>query len=136
MRGLGLETVLWWEKVVKPDIKRLCLQRSKELGKEKREYLNLLLLRQCYHTNKIQKGQTHHLAQLQTVHLLIEQWYSKESEKIQHQARVNEFQSNEKTTVYHHELHERSIQKSSILKLETEKGVLEGHATTGHKQDS
>ena len=36
----------WWEMLVKPGIKRLCIQRSKELGKAKREELNLLLLRQ------------------------------------------------------------------------------------------
>ena len=29
--------------------------------------------------------------------------------------------------MYHHELHKRSIKKSSILKLETEGGILEGH---------
>ena len=127
LRGFGLDTMIWWEKVVKPGIKKLGLQRCKELGKEKREYLNLLLLRQCYHTNKVQKGESNHLAELKTVHLLIEQWYSKESEKVQHQARVNEFQCNEKTTVYHHELHKRSIKKTSILKLETEQGLLEGH---------
>ena len=128
LRGYGLDTVLWWEKVVKPGIKKLGLQRSKELSKEKREALNLLLLRQCYHTNKIQKGQADHLTALKTVHLLIEQWYSKESKKIQHQARANEFQSNEKTTIYHHELHKRSIKKNSILKLETENGTLQGHS--------
>ena len=128
VRGFGLDTVLWWEKVVKPGIRKLGLQRSKELSKEKREALNLLLLRQCYHTKKVQLGLSNHLAKLKTVHLLIEEWYSKESEKVQHQARVDEFQCNEKTTIYHHEIHKRSIKKAAILKLQTENGILEGHS--------
>ena len=107
VRGFGLDTVLWWEKVVKPGIKKLGLKRSKELNKEKREVLNLLLLRQCYLTMKVQHGLLNYLAELKTVHLLTGQWYSKESEKVQHQARVNEFQCNEKTTINHHELHKR-----------------------------
>ena len=112
---------------MKPGIKKLGLQRSKELNKEKREALNLLLLRQYYHTKKVQQGLSSHLAKLKTVHLLIEEWYSKESGKVQHQARADEFQCNEKTTIYHHELHKRSIKKSSILKLQTETEILEGH---------
>ena len=74
VRGFGLDTILWWEKVVKPGIKKLGLQRSKELNKEKQESLNLLLLRQCYHTRKVQQGLSDHLSKLKTVHLLIEQW--------------------------------------------------------------
>ena len=128
IRGFGLDTILWWEKVVKPGVKKLGIQRSKEQNKEKREALNLLLLRQCYLTMKVQQGLSYNLSELKTVHILIEQWYSRESEKVQHQARVNEFQHNEKTTIYHHELHKRSIKKASILKLQTESGIIEGHA--------
>jgi hypothetical protein len=69
----------------------------------------------------------HHLADLKSIHLLIEQWYKKESEKVQYQSRVNEFQSNEKTTIYHHELHNRVIKRNAILRLQSEQGLLEGH---------
>jgi hypothetical protein len=68
-----------------------------------------------------------HLAELKSIHLLIEQWYKKESEKVQYQSRVNEFQSNEKTTIYHHELHKRVIKRNAILRLQSEQGLLEGH---------
>ena len=50
-----------------------------------------------------------------------------ESEKVQHQTRVKEFSQNEKTTIYHHELHKRVMKKSSILRLQTETGLIEGH---------
>ena len=42
----SLGILQWWEMLVKPGIKHLGIQRSKELRKEKREELNLLLLRQ------------------------------------------------------------------------------------------
>ena len=38
-----------------------------------------------------------------------------------------EFQDSEKVRIYHHEIHQKYIKKTSILKLETEQGVLEGH---------
>jgi hypothetical protein len=105
------------------------MQRSKEINLARREALNQLMLRQIYLTRKITVlGLTHQLGELQAVHLLIDRWYNKESEKVQHQARVDEFQENEKSSIYHHELHKTIIKKSSILKLQTEDGLITGHA--------
>ena len=125
-RELG--TLYWWEKLVKPGINKIALQRSKEINKARREELNLLLLRQLYLTRKLVLfGYGDQLGELQAVHLLIDRWYNKESEKIQHQSRVNEFQENEKSSIYHHELHKKIVKKSSILKLQTESGLILGH---------
>ena len=49
------------------------------------------------------------------------------SEKIQHQSRVDEYQVSEQTRIYHHELHRKHLKKSSILKLVTDEGIIEGH---------
>ena len=125
-RQLGI--LFWWENLVKPGIKKIAIQRSKEINLARRGELNLLLLRQIYLTRKLQHGQSHRLGELLSVHLLIETWYRKESEKVQHQSRVDEYQNNEKSSIYHHELHKKSIKKSSILKLQTEAGIIEGHA--------
>ena len=122
-----IDTLLWWDLLIKPGIKRLGIQRSKELNKERREELNLLLLRQVYLVKKIQRGQVDKLGELRTIHLLIESWYNKESQKIQHQSRAKEFQESEKTSIYHHELHKKFVKKSSILQLITDSGLLEGH---------
>ena len=126
-QGDTLETLFWWEKMVKPGIRKLGIQRSKELNKERREELNLYLLRQTFLVKKVQQGQRGKLGELKTINLLIEKWYLKESEKVQHQSRVREFQDNEKSSIYHHELHKRIIKKSSILRLQTNNGVIEGH---------
>ena len=64
------------------------------------------------------------MGSFKNIHLLIEKWYCRESSKIQHQSRVQEFQSSEKTSIYHHELHKKTIKKNAILKLHTESGLL------------
>ena len=123
----AVDTLFWWENMVKPGIKKLGIQRSKEINKVRREELNLLLLRQVYNVRKVQQGQWDKLGELKTVNLLMEKWYQKESEKIQHQSRVQEFQASEKSSIYHHELHKKYIKKTSILQLQTPSGLLEGH---------
>ena len=71
---------------------------------------------------------TNKLGELKEVHLLIEAWYQKESDKVHHQSRIDEFQAHETTTLYHHELIKNVIKKSSILRLKTEEGLIEGHS--------
>ena len=66
---------------------------------ERKEVLNLLLIRQAYLTKKLQHGIRNKLGELKEVHLLIEAWYQQESEKVQYQSKVEEFQSNERTTL-------------------------------------
>ena len=110
-----LGVLFWWESLVKPGIRKLAIQRSKEMNIARKEELNLLQLRQVYLTRKLQLGQYHRLGELTTVHLLIQRWYNKECEKVQHQSRVAEFQNNEKSSIYHHELHKKTVKKGSIL---------------------
>ena len=40
-----LTTLDWWEMIVKPNIKKLLINRGRELSKHKRGELNLLLIR-------------------------------------------------------------------------------------------
>ena len=120
-------TLNWWENLVKPGIRKIALERAKEINIEKKESLNLLLIRQAYLTRKLQQGLISKLGELQEVHLLIETWYQKECEKLQLQSRVDEFQNNESTTLYHHELHQKIIKRSCILRLQTENHMIEGH---------
>ena len=44
------------------------------------------------------------------------------------QYRVDEITQSEKVRIYHHELHQKHIRKSSILKLQTKDTLLEGHS--------
>ena len=128
----GLPILSWWELIVKPGIRKLAMERSKEINQDRRSHLNLLLLRQSYLIKKIQLAQTQlwdrWLSDLFRVQQQIQEWYRQIAEKIQHQSRVNEFQEAEQTRIYHHEIHQNYLKKSSILKLQTDDGVLvEGH---------
>ena len=124
----GTNILSWWEHLVKPGIRKIALDRSKEINKDRRGILNLLLIRQAYLTMKLQQGMNHKLGELKEVHQLINAWYQQESKKVQHQSRIDEFIKDEKTTLYHHELLSKVIKKTSILKLQTERELLEGHA--------
>ena len=97
------------------------------MNKERRNNLNLLLVRQAYLTTKVQQGNMQKLAELKKVQLLIEKWYDEECAKVAQQARADDIQQSEKIRIYHHELHQKLIRKSAILKLETENGLVEGH---------
>ena len=122
-----MDTLVWWEVIVKPGIRKLARVREKEMRKDSRGKLNLLLLRQAYLNKKVRHGETRFLAELSTIHSLIREWYEEQCEKIKTQSRKNEFQNSEKVTIYHHEIHKKFVKKSAILKLQTPEGVIEGH---------
>ena len=113
--------------MVKPGVKKLAQKRSRDLRKINKEELNLLRLRQGYLNRKMVMGETWRLADLKSIHASIEQWYSQESRKIKYQSLADEHQDEENVRIYHHELHRKKIRKSSILRLETPSGILEGH---------
>ena len=126
VRNFGVPVLLWWEQLVKPGVRKLALNRNRELNKERKSLLNLLTLRQSYLTRKLQKG-SNVLEALKRVHFQIENWFLSEVEKIKHQARVDDIQISEKVRIYHHELHQKHIKKSSILKLQHENMTFLGH---------
>ena len=115
------------ELILKPGVKRLLIARGKEINKERHGKLNLLLLRQSYLVAKLQAGKLDKLAELKQVQTEIQIWHAKECDKIKLQARTDEIDSAENVRIYHHELHAKHLKRSSILKLSTEHGVLEGH---------
>ena len=132
VRQEGLPVLTWWEIIVKPGIRKIAMERSKEINRDKKSVLNLLLIRQAYLIKKCRnsyqgQGWTEKLSELLTVQSEIKAWYKQEAEKIKHQSRVDEFQSSEQTRIYHHEIHQKHLNKASILKLQTESGLLVGH---------
>ena len=128
VHSFGMDTLLWWEVIVKPGVRKLAKTRAFEIAKERKGELSLLLVRQAYLNKKVKLGHLQKLGDLRSVHHQIQQWYQRACEKIKDQSRALEFQSSEKVTIYHHEIHRKLIKKSSILKLETPAGLIEGHA--------
>ena len=58
-----MDTLLWWEVVVKPGIRKLAMVRGKELNRDRKESLNLLLVRQAYLNKKVKLGNLDKLGQ-------------------------------------------------------------------------
>ena len=81
IKSLGLETMQWWEIIVKPGIRKLGMLRGKQLSKERRDNLNLLLVRQAYLNKKVKSGYLEKLGELQSVHQQIQIWYQKACKK-------------------------------------------------------
>ena len=53
VKDLGQDVLTWWEIVVKPGVKKLAVQRSKELNSHtKKGEINLLLIQQAYLARK------------------------------------------------------------------------------------
>ena len=127
VKSFGLDVMSWWELLVKPGIKRLLIERGKEMVKQSKGELNFLLLRQAYLVRKVQSGQQHRLGELFSVQHQIEAWYKQDCQKIKLQARAEELNKAEPVRIYHHELHKKKIKRTSILKLETESGIIQGH---------
>ena len=56
VRKFGVPVLTWWEALIKPGIRKLAIDRGKEINRERRSYLNLLMLRQTFLTKKIHSG--------------------------------------------------------------------------------
>jgi exonuclease III len=124
----GLDVLRWWEMLVKPGIRRLAIERGRELTKERRGALGLLQVRQAYLTKKLQSGELARLSELREVNLRMEAWYNVESSKIALQSQIQDMEQSEKIRINHQSLHQKASTRTSILRLQTESGLLEGHA--------
>ena len=127
VKEFGVPVLTWWDVLVKPGIRKLAIERTKEINRERRSHLNLFMMRQIYLTKQVQSGRVEMLPALREVQLRIQDWFDSEVEKVKHQARVEDIQTSEKVRIYHHELHKKHITRSFITKLQTDQGVLEGH---------
>ena len=103
------------------------MERGRELNKERRGQLNLLLVRQAHLTKKVQADVFGKLLELKEVSMIMGKWYIEESNKIAIQANIKDLEQSENVRIYHHALHQKSIKNSSILRLQTDAGLLEGY---------
>ena len=135
--GSMTETLRWWDRIVKPGIKKIGRERAIEIHQEQRGELDLLMMHQRYFNHKLQAGDKTKLGPLKLANARITEHYQKVCQTYKTQSRVHEFQERENVSIYHHELHRKVIKRSAILKLDTEKGILEGHdACARYLEDS
>ena len=101
--------MVWWEDLVKPGIRKLLIERGKEINKAKRGKLNLLLVRQAYLVGKLHSGYMDKLAEHRLVQLQINEWYKQESEKLILQSKIEDVLESERVRIYHHDLHAKHL---------------------------
>ena len=75
---------------MKPGIRWIAIERSKELNQEHRGTLNLLLIKQAYFMKKVRSDLNNitFQADLKQVQIHICNWYETQSKKIQDQSRL------------------------------------------------
>ena len=95
--------------VVKPGIKKLAIHRSKELNRERKGELNLLLICHAYLARRFKEGDLSRYGELRCVQVQIEQWSQLRSEKILIQSRSDEVSCNERVRIYNQDLHEKQF---------------------------
>ena len=64
---------------------------------------------------------------LKAVQLEIEEWHRKGCEKIKLLSKAEEIDSYESVWIHHHKLHSKQIKRFSILKLQCDNEIFEGH---------
>ena len=91
IRSDSLDVLTWWELVVKPGLRQIGLSRGKELKKEQKGELNILLIRQAYLVKNLgnEPSSSLILSSLHSVQSLIRAWYKERNKKIQQQSREN-----------------------------------------------
>ena len=72
-------------------------------------------------------GGFHLLSRYREIKLKIKKWYENESSKIKLQSKIDVLQDSENVRIYHHEIQQKNIKRSPILKLQTEQGLIESH---------
>ena len=116
----------WWDSL-KKEIKQEAKRRNHNMRKERQSELNLLMTLQDFYSKKVQKGNLHVIGQLKATQMKITEWFDKEADKIKTFARLQDIEMSEKVRIYHHDLHRKTINRSTILKLKTPNGVISGH---------
>ena len=127
LKSKGLSNLFLWEEIIKKDIRRLAMERGKEISYERKGELNLLFLRMNFLSRALHKGDLSVLKELKTIQMQIVTWYEHESERVILQAKSDECEMHEKVRIYHHSLHSKNVKRGSILNLDTDRGLLKGH---------
>ena len=128
VKSYGIPVLSWWELLVKPGIRKIAIERTKEINRDRRKRLNLLMLHQSFLTSKVHAGEHEKLTALRQTQIEIENWFELEVERVKHQSNIDDVQISEKTRIYHHELHKKHYKRSSILKLKVGNVLLKGHS--------
>ena len=116
----------WWDGV-KKDLRKAAKDLQNSEKKEKRARLNYLMFAQSHLSRKVSGGDLSVSHKLKEIQLLINQWFEEQAEIVKLHAKLQDIDESEKVRIYHHQKMYSKRSVSSILKLKTPKGIIEGH---------
>ena len=116
----------FWDSI-KVEIRKLAMERNKELRKEQQMELNFLTLAQTHLSDQVLRGDMSKFSQLDEINKRIIIFFKKRAEQIKIQCGLQDIDQSEQLRVYHYEIHKRELNKRKILKLKTPEGLKQGH---------
>ena len=110
----------WRELLVKPSIKKIAIDRTREINKSNTRCPNSLYLKQIYFKNLFhQSNQTIYKKNLET-NFEINSWLDEEEKNILIHINLKEITESKQIHMYHHEIRKKKVTKSAILELKSE----------------
>ena len=108
----------WWEYLVKPKIREIAIFHSREINKNKTGRLNLLILKQLHFSKMVRLGNQDFEVQLKSTNVDIKNFFEEEAKSLQLLINMRDTTESKKTNIYHHSLHRKKVQRSSINKIQ------------------
>ena len=129
----GLSPTFWWENVFKKELKRIAIQREKEINNQRNRELAALQLKLSYFLGKLKSSILHDqnvywMTKFQTAKDNLNAFYKARAKIILYQNRAEEFDLTDVTKIYHYESLNNYIEGSTIKKLEVDRVIYEGQA--------
>ena len=97
--------VTWWEYCVKPNIKKIAIQREREIHKLRRQELEALQLKFNFYLNKVKNtsdaNYEYHLTKYEIAKKNLQSFYQERSKIILFQNRAEIFNMSDSTSLYH-----------------------------------
>ena len=116
--------VTWWEYCVKPNIKKLAIQREKEINTLRRQELEALQLKLNFYLNKVKNtsdaNYENNLSRYEVAKKNLQSFYQERSKIILFQNRAEIFNMSDTTRLYHFESLKKYIKSSWISKIEVD----------------
>ena len=120
----------WWD-CLKSEVKAAAKTVTRDRRNERKHELSFLMTLQAHLAAKVSGGDLQSLADLKHAKEKITSWFSNRAKEVLLHANIKEVEESEQTLIYHHEKLQKSRKRSSILKLNPQGELVEGHQNCG-----
>ena len=121
--------IYFWEEVVKPGIRKVAIQREREINQEKMQELQALQLKLDFYLSELKnsdsKNYSERLSNYDLAKKNLNDFYQKRAKVILYQNRSEIFEMSDATKIYHFESLSNYIKQSTIDKIEVGNQIYE-----------